>query len=175
MAVIEEKYWNGEPLKAVIHFDIGLEYTVYSDNVVDGTGNYIQNIAFSLTEGNCNVNPLGISISNSISMSIYDTEDRLSTTNKSSIYYGKIVNGVRIELFISYDKVNWEPYGEWYTTSWSGEFSDGSHGLISLTAEDKLNTIGAMEMPKVKAYNNEHAANMIADVFRRSSLESWPT
>lgn len=111
MAVIEDKIWHGEPIKAVIKFDDKTEYTVYTDFEHSTSENFIKEIKFSLSEGNSSVNPLGIAVSNSINMQIFDKDDNLSPVNKNSIYYGKVVNGVEIDLFISYDGSSFEPYG----------------------------------------------------------------
>ena len=164
MAVLEKPLWNGEPIKAVIKFGEGMEYTVYSSSYYDGTSNRIKDISFSLDEGNSNVNPLGISTSNSVSILLYDTEDKLSPTNTNSPYYGKVVNGVEIDLFISYDGSTWEPYGVYYATSWSGGYSDNTHDFISVSADDKLNTIGNYDLPDLPAYSNVEAGNLIGSI-----------
>ena len=48
MAVIEDKYWKGEPLKAVIKFDESTNYTVYTNNEQTADENWIYNASFSL-------------------------------------------------------------------------------------------------------------------------------
>lgn len=97
-------------------------------------------------------------------MQIYDTEDKLSPANTNSKYYGKVVNGVEIDLFISYDGVNWEPYGVYYATSWGGGFSDGSHNEVSVSADDKLNTIGNYDLPALPAYGNIQAGDLLGNL-----------
>lgn len=165
MAVIEDKYWKGEPLKAVIKFDSSADYVVYSNTEQEDTDNWLYNASFSLSEGNNKVNPLGISTSNRVTLQIYDANDNLSPANTNSPYYGKVVNGVEIDLYISYDGTNWSPYGKWYTTSWDGAFSEGWHGMINVSAEDKLNTIGNYDLPELPAYANVQAGDLIANVF----------
>ena len=164
MAVLDNVLWRGEPIKAVIKFDKNTEYTVYTDLSLGNTDNFIKNINFGLSEGNSNVNPLGISTSNNISMQVYDADDNLSPANPESIYYGKVVNGVEIDLFTTYDGVTWEPYGVYYTTSWDGGFSDGGHELVNISADDKLNTIGNYDLPELPAYSNVEAGDLIANV-----------
>lgn len=164
MDVIEKIQWNGEPIKAIIKFSSADEYIVFSNVIYDNSGNYIKSINFNFNEGNSNVNPLGICTSNSISMQIYDTGDNLSPTNINSKYYGKIVNGVEIDLFISYDGVNWDPYGVYFATSWSGGFSGGSHDLVYVSADDKLNTIGNYDLPELPAYGNVQAGDLIGNI-----------
>lgn len=165
MAVILDKYWKGEPLKAVIKFGAGAEYIIYTNSEQLAAENWIYNASFSLSEGNNKVNPLGISTSNKVTLQIYDAADNLSPANTKSPYYGKVVNGVEINLYIAYDNITWSPYGKWYATSWDGAFSDGGHGMINVSAEDKLNTIGNYELPELPAYANVQAGDLIANVF----------
>lgn len=166
MAEIEKILWNGEPLRAVIKFDTNLIYTVYTYVDEQVNGNFIKQINFSLREGNSSVNPLGIATSNNISLQIYDANDYLSPLNTESPYYSKLVNGVEIDLYISYDGENYEPYGIYYTTNWDGEFSEGWHGLVNISAEDKLNTIGNYKLPEVPAYENIQASDLIGLVLQ---------
>lgn len=164
MAVLEKALWNGEPIKAVIKFDSSTEYTVFTSLDASTSGNFIKQIQFSLSEGNNRVNPLGIATSNSITMQVYDKNDNLSPANKNSPYYGRIVNGVEIDVFISYDGTTYEPYGIYFTTNWDGAFSEGWHGLVNVSAEDKLNTLGNYSLPEIPAYSNVEAGDLIANV-----------
>lgn len=163
MALITDVMWRGEPIKAILHLGSST-YTVYSDTRYSTDGNFIKQINFTLNEGNSNVNPLGISTSNSVTIQIYDMNDYLSPDNTKSPFFGKTVNGVKIELFISYDGATWSNYGVYYATSWSGAYSDGLHDLVSINAEDKLNTIGNMDLPELPAYANVEVGTLIADV-----------
>ena len=167
MSVIENKYWQGEPLKAVIKFDENTEYTVFTNTEQTSDSNWIYKASFSLSEGNNKVNPLGISTSNRVTLQIYDKDDSLSPANTKSTLYGKVVNGVEIDLYISYDLgETYESYGIFYATSWDGMFSEGWHGMINLSAEDKLNTIGNYDLPELPAYANVQAGDLIANVFK---------
>ena len=76
-----------------------------------------------------------------------------------------MVNGVEVEIFISYDGLTWSPYGKWYVTSWRGVFSDGWHGTVEINAEDRLNAIGNLDLPNLPAYANVQAGDLIANVF----------
>lgn len=165
MSEITNIVWNGEPLMAVIKFGEGFTYTVYSDKLLDETDNFIYSASFSLNEGNSNVNPLGVNTSNTLNMQIYDNNDSLSPANTDSIYAGKIVNGVEVDLFISYDGIDWSPYGIWYTTNWSGSFDNGRYNVVSVSLEDKLNTIGNYEIPSLPAYGNVVVGSLIKSVF----------
>ena len=161
MSVIENKYWQGEPLKAVIKFDENTEYTVFTNTEQTSDSNWIYKASFSLSEGNNKVNPLGISTSNRVTLQIYDKDDSLSPANTKSTLYGKVVNGVEIDLYISYDLgKTYESYGIFYATSWDGAFSEGWHGMINLSAEDKLNTIGNYDLPELPAYANVQAGDL---------------
>lgn len=172
MAVLDTINWKGEPLKLVIKFDDNNLYTVYSDKIYSSNNNFIKEVNFNLSEGNSSVNPLGIAVSNNISMKLYDENDYLSPANIDSPYYGKVVNGVEMNLFISYDGTSWEPYGTYYATSWSGGFEEGWHGLVSVSADDKLNTIGNMDLPELPAYANVEAGDLIANVMAGIGIEA---
>ena len=166
--VITNKYWNSENIKAVIKFDEVTEYEVYMDSNED---NFITKLDVTLNEGNSKVNPLGIMTSNSINICIYDADDNLSPSNEDSIYRDKIMNGIEIDLYISFDGLTWESYGKWYTTSWSGSFNKGGHDIVSITAEDRLNTLGNMELPLVEASANVPIGDLITNVLRAVGLD----
>ena len=73
MALIEYKYWKGEPLKVVINFDNNLKYTVYTDKRDGLIILYIKH--FSLSEG---ILELIIElVSNKVNLIIYDENDNL--------------------------------------------------------------------------------------------------
>lgn len=170
MGKLEAKLWRGEPIKAELQLGDST-YTVYTDSAYDNSGNFIKQINFSLTEGNDKVNPLGISSSNSITITIYDINDYLSPANTSSPYYGKTVNGVKIQLYISYDGLTWTPYGTYYATYWGGEYYDGGHGLVSINGDDKLNTLGNLDIPELEAYSNVEIAYLIKSVLNGIGID----
>jgi hypothetical protein len=173
VSILSNTTWQGEPLKLVINFGNNIYYTVYSDKSYDpNTNNFIKDADFSLSEGNTNVNPLGIAVSNNINLKVYDEDDALSPANINSIYYGKTVNGVEMKLYISYDGLSWDPYGTYYATAWSGGFEDGWHGLVNISAEDKLNTIGNLELPELPAYADIQAGDLIANVMNAIGISS---
>ena len=172
MATLNNKNWRGEPLKATIYFSDSLTYTVYNKKSYSDSPNFIESLSLRLTEGNNKVNPLGISSSNSITLKIFDMQDNLSPANKNSPYAGKMVNGIKINLEISYDGVTWDPYGQYYSTSWSGTFSDGYNGLVSINADDKLNTIGNLELPELPAYSNVKIRDLIAYVMEGLNIST---
>ena len=152
MAIISNKMWRGEYLKCVIKFDTNTTYTVYNnpDGGILNNVNYIESASFSLKDGNTNVNPLGINESSVLYLKLYDVDDYLSPLNTSSPYYGKMNNGVEIDMFISYDGSTWSDYGVWFVTSWSGGYSIGGHDMTSITCEDRINVIGNMDLPLLK-------------------------
>lgn len=162
--------WKGEPIKMVLHIDDNTTYTIYSVDGYDTSGNYIKKIDFNLSDGNNRVNPLGISTSNTISVSIFDTEDRLSPDNPNSPYYGKIVNGLKVELFISYNGVDWAPFGTYYTSAWSGSYSEGYHNFVNMSAEDAMVTILNKDMPEIPAYSGVMVADLIGSVMEGIGL-----
>lgn len=48
-------------------------------------------------------------------------------------------------------------------TSWDGQFSEGYHGLVNVSADDRLNTRN-YDMPELPAYSNVEAGDLIANV-----------
>lgn len=163
MAVLTSKRWRGEPIKLELHIEEDLVFTCSTST--DGDA-FIQNINFTNSEGNMRVNPLGVATSNRVSLSIFDRLDRLSPANVNGPYYNKLVNGLKLNLFIQYvENGNWEPYGEYYTTSFSGSYSDGFAGLAIVSGEDKLNTVGNMNVPELKVYANVTIKDLVKAVF----------
>lgn len=174
MAEITNKFWRGEPLRITIDFETeGLDnYVVYSSPEYDNSDNYIYSAKFSISEGNNKVNPLGVAASNTLSIKIFDTENKLSPSNTESIYYGKMVNGVKIKAEISYDGEHWTDYGIWYTKSWSSSMNNGYFETANISCEDKLNIIGNKEIPTMKVYTDINVANLIANVFYEIGLSN---
>lgn len=158
------KTWKGENIKAVIKLSDKVEYIVYTNKENNNSNNFIKELKFENSEGNNSVNPLGVAVSNSITLQVYDEDDALSPMNTSSKYYGLTVNGVEIDLFIEYEEGVWSPYGIYFTTYWGGSYSDGGHGLVNISADDKLNTLGALDLPDVPAFAGVEAGNLIAYV-----------
>jgi hypothetical protein len=158
-----------ERLKAIIYFGENLEYEVFND----GADNFIYEAEFEFNEGNNNVNPLGVNVSNDLNLVIMDINNYLSPGNESSPYADYIKNGVKIKTFISYDGgINFEDYGVWYVNSWSCGFSEGYNEPAYINCEDILNTIGNIDMPSMDVYNNTSACALIASVFEKIGLSS---
>lgn len=175
MAVLTDKMWHGEPLRATIKFGENLDYTVYTDNsyapqAQQDSMNLLKQIDFSLSQGNARVNPLGIAVSNSISMQIYDADDSLSPINLNSPYYGKVVNGIEIDIEISYDGVTWDKYGVYFATNWSGNYEEGAHGFTSVSAEDRITTLGNEDLPELPVTQNLPAVDLIDAVMQGLGL-----
>ena len=166
MAKLEELQWRGEPLRAKIYFTDTEVYEVYTDTsyTEPRSSSFIKQASFRLSEGNNNVNPLGISSSNTVSLQIYDENDYLTPTNTDSPYYNYLVSGIRMDIEISYNGTVFEPFGTWYITSWGGGFSDGWHSLVTVGASDRLNTIGSLDLPLLRAYSNVQASVLIGAV-----------
>lgn len=164
--------WKGEPLKAVFHFDSQTDYIVYSDTQYDNSGNMINKVEFKLSEGNNKVNPLGIASSNSMSIEVFDKDNALSPANQNSYLYGKVVNGVQIDMYISYDGSAWSPYGKWLITNVSCSYSEGYHGFTNIQASDKMDHIGGLDIPEIQAYQGMYAADLIGAVMEGIGLSS---
>lgn len=170
MAEVMNQLWKGETLKAEIKFAPDKIYTVYNRPDLSPEGAFIKEIKFRFSEGNNKVNPLGVATSNTAALQIYDPLDRLSPINDKSPYFGYIVNGIEIDLSIAYDGTNFEPYGTYYTTSWSGSFSEGWHGLVAINTEDILNTVGNSPLPAVEVFNNKKVEDIVAFVLSQLKI-----
>lgn len=166
---IEDTLWRGEYIKAVIFFSDDDVYEVENNNE---NSNFIKSLNISLSEGNNSVNPLGINSSSGIDIEIYDNDDYLSPGNVQSPYYGRTVNGVRIELYISYDGTTWDSFGVYFATSWSGTYSEGWHGLVSISAEDILNTLGNYDLPELPAYGGISSKALIRNIMNKLGFSS---
>ena len=163
MAVLEYKRWRGEPIKLKLYIEDDIVYETTTDT---GGDSFIQSLSFNNNEGNMRVNPLGVATSNRVTISIFDKLDRLSPGNMNGPYFKKLVNGLKIELTIQYvENGPWTPYGEYYTTGFSGSYTDGFAGLATIQAEDKLNTIGNLEVPELNVYANVSIKALIKAVF----------
>jgi hypothetical protein len=169
MAEITNKFYNGEPLKVEIYFEDAPMYTITTEGASDGSG--IISASFNFNEGNCNAdNILGIMTSNSLSLQLFDAEDKLTPANTESIYYGKCVRGVKIKTYISYNGEDWLPYGTWYTSSWSSIFKMGGPGYVNISCDDVLSIIGNKEIPEVKVYSDIQAGTVLANLFTSLGL-----
>lgn len=159
-----ETIYNNEQLRATIKFPSG-DYVALTDKPGTDLDKLLISSEFSLSEGNTGVNPVGTLASNSASLMIYDTEDSLSPGNTSSPYYGEMVNGVRVLLEVR-STGDWEPYGTWYTTGWSGAYYDGGAYAVRVSLEDRLNTLGQLPLPKITAYKDIQVGQLITNVLK---------
>lgn len=173
MAVLSTEKWQGEPLKININFNDSTTYTVYSDkDYSPNSQNFIKSAKFHLSEGNNKVNPLGVATSNSLNLQIYDEDNYLNPSNTDSPYYGMMINGIEIKAYISYDGSTWDDYGTFYVTNWSGSFSEGWHGMVSISAEDRMNSIGNLDMPYIPAFNEITVSDLVTYVFDKIGIDS---
>lgn len=160
---IENKYWTGEPIKMTLYIDDDV-YTSQT-NVVTRE-KFIQSLSFTRSEGNTSVNPLGITSSNKVTINCFDINDNLSPANNQGAYAGRLTNGLKLKLEISKDGGNtWLPYGTYYTTSFSGSFSDGMHSIVTISCEDKVNILGNTLVPELDVYANISIGKLIPKLF----------
>lgn len=162
--------YNNEQLRATIKFPSG-DYVALSDKPSTELDKLLLSAEFSLRDGNAAVNPVGTMMSNSASLVIYDADDNLSPGNTSSPYYGEMVNGVKVLLEIKGSSGDWEPYGTWYTTGWSGAYYDGGADAVRISLEDRLNTLGQLPLPKVAAYKNIAVDALIVNVLTAAGID----
>lgn len=164
-------YWRGENIKMVLHLGSNT-YTSYMYNdpnsQISNTDKFILSINIDDSDGNCNVNPLGIMSSDRVTITCYDKDYTLSPANDTN---DVLTNGQKLELFIqNKDNDTWERFGIYYTTSFSDTYSDGSHGLTTIIAEDKINILGNTEVPELETYAGTTALQLIQSIFTAIGL-----
>lgn len=141
-------YSNNTKYKAVFKFSEVLtgkeDYTVmYSPNAE--SVKFITRIQMNKSDGNTNVNLLGVAIGDTACLEILDVNSKLDPDNSDSPYYNCLVDGIPVDMFID-DGNGWEDFGKWYTTSFDAEFSDGGYIPVSVGLQDKLNIYGNTEI-----------------------------
>ena len=90
-------------------------------------------------------NPFGAVSSNEFSFRLYNENGLFSPTNTSSIYFGKIRNGLKIVPFIRTIDTDWQQLGEYFATDWSAAIT-GTYADV--TANDKWYQIFNSIAPK---------------------------
>ena len=169
MAVLANKQWTGELIQMKLYIDTDEVYTTDSLGVYDSSGtltSLIESVSFSKSDGNTNVNPLGVASSDSIGLKIFDINDALSPANLNGPYAGKLTNGLKVEINKSSDGgQTWNPYGVYYTNNFSGSYSDGYHDLVSISASDRLNILGNTPVPELPVYANVTIKELIVALF----------
>ena len=156
---IANALWNKEPLKVVLTLD---ENNTFEASTDTEDGNLLQYASFDLSNGNDSVNPLGISESNRVCFKILDKENKLNINTSDTVKNNGV--GIKCSFFIKYDNENWTPYGTFYSLSWFNSFVDGANDLVAISAEDKLNRIGNMDTPKIRAVRNMNISSLISQV-----------
>lgn len=137
---------------------LGLEdYTVYLRCDETSLIKKIQSLDFNMSDGNNSVNMLGIAISNTARLSIFDLYGTLDPDNSNSDYNGVLLEGIKVLLYIA-DSIDstktegtdeywiWKDYGIWYTTAFEAELSDGGFNPVSVTLQDEINVLGNKEI-----------------------------
>lgn len=169
MAVLANKQWTGELIQMKLYIDVNTVYITDSLGVYDSNitlTSLIESVSFSKSDGNTNVNPLGVASSDSVGLKIYDINDALSPANLGGPYAGKLTNGLKVEINKSSDGgQTWNPYGIYYTNSFSGSYSNGYHDLVSISASDRLNILGNTPVPELPVYANVTIKELIVALF----------
>lgn len=165
---------------------LGLDdYVVYMlDGFVDNT-RFIGDIKTDLSIGNDDVAVLGVAESSTAMVQVYDYDGTLNPDNSDSVYNGYLLNGIRAELYKA-TEVNssetpgtdayyqWQAYGEWYTTGFNAELSDGSYAPVQLSFEDRMNNLGAKSLDFTAeqsfGFSGLSGAELLARIFEFAGL-----
>lgn len=174
------KNWVGQYIKMKLYIGNSIyESTMYyPDGTVDGSKNkFIKSLNFSYSDGNNNVNPLGVMSSDRVTLVCYDNSCVLSPSNVNSPYYGQLNNGQKLELYLvdpTSNNLNGELYGIFYTTSFNDNYTDGAHDLTTIVAEDFLNILGNLEVPELTVYANISIHDLLTAVFTKIVNDGFP-
>jgi hypothetical protein len=154
--------YNGEGLRAELTFADGSGYTVDTF----GSPNYTSKAHFLWVKGNDKADPLGIPVSSSVSLELYDPDDNLSPINTASPYYGLLELGIKVNMFITYDGGSmWQPYGEFYASGITGTYNNGSVSMAQIDADDIINTIMNSEAPGLQIGANVPVGDLLVQLF----------
>jgi len=170
MATTLTSWANNEIFKVKLTFDNGQTYTALSNDDTDYllvSGDITETTAVTLG------NPVGVMEPNTANFEILDKSNNLLSTNASSPYYGYMRNGVKCEVFVSYDdEITWTPYGVYYTENWSSDKEDGGYSTVNISCTDKLDYIGSLPMPTLKAYAGVNVTTLLQNILLGIGLTS---
>lgn len=132
------------------------DYTVYMKSDYD-PNKFIADLSIDMTDGDTDVIPLGITVSNTANLKVYDTSRALDIDYADSPYIGALIQGIKCYMYIS-DELNsnyqpgddryhvWKNYGTWYTVGFSGSFAEGGFDAVNIQLEDRINVLGTKEI-----------------------------
>lgn len=148
-------------------FDNGQTYECSTANHSDKV---LETCVINESECNTHGNPLGIMSSNSINFTIYDSSGVLIKTNTKSPYFGFMRNGVECRLYWVDNGGESHPLGVYYTNGWDNTRSDGGFHAVSISAQDRLNYIGNLNIPELPAFSSIEIKNLLIELFRAIGL-----
>lgn len=161
---------SNEEYRISLHFDdISRPYVITTRDSEDRA---VMSITTHDSEALLAGNPIGVIASNSIGLAIFDIEGNLNINNSSSPYFGKMRNGVQIEVEITSDGRSYEPFGKYYVDSWTVDLSDTSGRVANISGRDKLQYIGNEEIPKLPAYSGVRIDELVRMVFSDLKAEN---
>ena len=113
-------------------------------------------------------NPFGAVSSNEFSFRLYNENGLFSPTNTSSIYFGKIRNGLKIVPFIRTIDTDWQQLGEYFVTDWSAAIT-GTYADV--TANDKWYQIFNSIAPNYPVLLNIPFKSLLSEVYTMMGYE----
>jgi len=159
-----------EQFRVKLTFDNGQIYEASTTNTEE-LDNIIINLKIQENEAYTAGTPMGIIDPNSCSIDIMDFSLNLLPTNTTSPYFGFMRNGVKVELFVSYDEgTSWEELGVYYTDGWQATKENGGFGLVTLSCTDGLSYIGNKEIPQLSAKISTDVVELLKDIFAKIGL-----
>lgn len=107
-------------------------------------------------------NPFGAVSSNELSFRLYNDNGLFSPTNTSSVYFGKIRNGVKIIPYIKTEGTEWQQLGEYFVTDWSAAIT-GTYADV--VANDKWYQIFSSASPNYPVLLATPFKDMLTEVY----------
>lgn len=159
--------FNREQLRLTMRFDNDEVYVAETYNRGDRV---LETCVIQESEGNTHGNPLGIMSSNSINFTIYDRRGVLIKSNKSSPYFGFMRNGVECKLEWRDNEGEFHPLGTYYTNGWDNTRSDGGFQSVNISAQDRLNYIGNLNIPELPAFSSIEIKSLLIELFKAIGL-----
>ncbi len=144
--------------------EISVRLDIYLDEVpLEVTKeNYLIDASW-LEEGSADSsNPFGAVSSNELSFRLYNDNGLFSPTNTSSVYFGKIRNGVKIIPYIKTKDTEWQQLGEYFVTDWSAAITGTYADVI---ANDMWYQIFSSASPNYPVLLATSFKSMLTDVY----------
>ena len=164
------KFFTGDELRTVIHFEDGVDFEVFSYETDVGT---IESLSLSERLANTSGNILGVITGNSLNVKIVDKNNVLSVLNADSTFDKYVKHNIKIEAFNKErDADDWSPIGTFVTDGWSNNITEGNKSTVSISGHDEFHDYCNMSLPNLRAYINVPISMLVDDIFNKIGLSN---